>query len=30
MGYPDGFGEERLCRFHQTVLPKAKVAANNR
>jgi hypothetical protein len=30
MGYPDGHGEERLCRFHQTVLPKAKVEPNNR
>jgi hypothetical protein len=29
-GYPEGHGEERLCRFHQTVLPKAKVEANNR
>ncbi len=29
-GYPYGHGEERLCRFHQTVLPKAKVEGNNR
>jgi hypothetical protein len=29
-GYPDGHGEARLCRFHQTVLPKAKVESNNR
>jgi hypothetical protein len=30
MGYPDGHGEERLCRFHQTVIPKAKFEPNNR
>lgn len=29
-GNPGGHGEERLCRFHQTILPKAKVQANNR
>ena len=29
-GYPDGFGEERMCHFHETVLPKAKVEHNNR
>jgi hypothetical protein len=29
-GYPDGHGEERYCRFHQTMLPKAKVETNNR
>src|SRR3954470_24134832 len=29
-GYPDGFGEERLCRFHHTVLPKPRVEHNNR
>jgi hypothetical protein len=29
-GYPDGHGEERLCRFHQTVLPKAKADYKNR
>ena len=29
-GYPDGHGEERLCRFHQTVVPKARVESNNR
>jgi len=30
LGYPDGHGEERLCRFHQTVLPKAKKDYHNR
>jgi hypothetical protein len=29
-GYPDGHGEERLCRFHQTIVPKAKDFPNNR
>jgi hypothetical protein len=29
-GYPDGFGEQRLCRFHETILPKAKTESNNR
>jgi len=29
-GYPDGHTEERLCRFHQKVLPKPKVEYNNR
>lgn len=29
-GFPDGHGEERMCRFHQTVLPKAKVEYHNR
>ncbi len=29
-GYPDGHGAERLCRFHQTVLPKGKVEHHNR
>jgi hypothetical protein len=29
-GYPEGFGEERLCKFHETILPKPKVASNNR
>lgn len=29
-GYPDGHGEERFCRFHETVLPKAKISYNNR
>src|SRR6266446_229331 len=29
-GYPDGHAEERLCRFHQTVLPKPKLAYHNR
>src|SRR6266446_7391128 len=29
-GYPDGHAEERLCRFHQTVLPKPKVEYHNR
>lgn len=29
-GYPEGFGGERFCRFHQAVLPKPKVAHNNR
>jgi hypothetical protein len=29
-GYPDGHGEERLCRFHETLLPKAKLSDNNR
>src|SRR4051794_25013675 len=30
IGYPDGHAEERLCRFHQTVLPKPKVEYANR
>ena len=29
-GYPDGHAEERLCRFHETVLPKPKGEYNNR
>jgi hypothetical protein len=29
-GYPDGFSEERLCRFHETLLPKPKVTSYNR
>jgi hypothetical protein len=29
-GYPDGFGEERMCHFHETVLPKAKDESKNR
>src|ERR1043166_4750918 len=29
-GYPDGHGEERLCRFHGVRLPKAKVEYHNR
>ena len=29
-GYPGGHGEERLCRFHQTMLPKAKADYKNR
>jgi hypothetical protein len=28
--YPDGHAEERLCRFHETVLPKPNVEFNNR
>lgn len=30
VGYPDGFGEQRLCRFHETILPKPKDESNNR
>lgn len=29
-GYPEGHGEERLCRFHETVLPKPKAEYKNR
>jgi hypothetical protein len=29
-GYPEGFGEERLCKFHQVVVPKGNVPHNNR
>ena len=29
-GYPDGHAQERLCRFHQTVLPRPREDQNNR
>ena len=29
-GYPDGHGEERYCRFHETKVPKARVEYQNR
>jgi hypothetical protein len=29
-GYPDGHAEEKLCRFHQIMLPEPKVEYNNR
>jgi len=29
-GYPDGCHEERLCRFHETVLPQPKLPYHNR
>ena len=29
-GYPDGFGEQRVCSFHQVTLPKAQDARHNR
>jgi hypothetical protein len=29
-GYPDGHGEERCCRFHESVLPKPQIEFNNR
>ncbi len=29
-GYPDGHHEERLCRFHEAVLPKTKLPYHNR
>jgi hypothetical protein len=29
-GYPDGHAEARLCRFHETILPKPRMADNNR
>lgn len=28
--YPEGHGQERLCRFHQTIVPKGKDPTNNR
>jgi hypothetical protein len=28
--YPREFGEPRLCRFHETILPKAQNEGNNR
>jgi len=30
MGYPDVHDEERLCRFHEAIVPKAKIPSNNR
>jgi len=28
--YPKDFGQERLCRFHESILPKPKIDSNNR
>ena len=28
--YPNDFGEERLCRFHETILPKPIAESNSR